>query len=87
MIRLVGCSCSPPTSYLPQVEVRVATVSRVTPLQCPCVRISVGPRRLDTLDIGGVGAHESRDDDHLSHVDNLVFGIIMTLAHPSSSET
>ena len=44
MIDLVGCSCNLPTSYLPRVRVRVATVSRLVHL-----------RLLGTLGIGGVG--------------------------------
>jgi len=38
MIRLVGYSYSPPTSYLPRVGVRVAAVSRIAHLLATALR-------------------------------------------------
>jgi hypothetical protein len=66
-----GCNYSPPSIYLPRVESRVATVSRVTRCRYHWVRISVGLRLLDMLEIGGVGARDSRSSsDLVNHVDN-----------------
>ena len=41
MIRLVGYSYSPPTSYLPRVGVRVAAVSRIAHLLATALRCVV----------------------------------------------
>ena len=46
---LVGCSCSPPASYLPRVVVRVGTVSILALLRYLRVYLSVVLRLLDTL--------------------------------------
>ena len=67
MIVLVGCSCNPPASYLPQVVVRVGTVSILALLRYLRVHLSVILRLLDTLYIGGVGASDSRGSGHLLH--------------------
>ena len=63
MIRLIGYSCSPPFSYLPRIEVRVATVNRVTHPRYRWVRISVVLRLLSMLEIGNVGARDSCSSD------------------------
>ena len=54
----------------PRVESRVATVSRVTRCRYHWLRISVGLRLLGMLEIGGVGARDSRSSDLVNHVDN-----------------
>ena len=72
MIRSVGCSCSPSTSYLPRVRVRVATVRRFLHPRCRWARIFVGLHLLDTLCISGVDASNSRGSGHLIHECNCV---------------
>ena len=56
--------------YLPRVESRIATVSRVTRSRYHRVLISVGLRLLDTLEIGGGGLCDSRRSDPVHHDEN-----------------